>query len=61
MEELIIDDSCISCKQDSDYGIVGFNDKLIFHEHYCQSCYFKKRKNTDGQNSIDRRPPSQNN
>lgn len=61
METITDNANCLICLQDSDYGVIGFRNKIIFHEHYCHGCYLKKKRNIDEQDIVNRGSSPQNN
>jgi hypothetical protein len=35
-------DNCLSCGQESHYGIVSVDKNRVLHRHYCKPCYLKQ-------------------
>ena len=33
-----------SCGKESEYGLHGVNEKVIYHAYYCRDCYLKLKK-----------------
>lgn len=53
IQQTELNDNCLVCKKESYYGVVSISNHNVIHEHYCQSCFLKKRRLNNEQDIVN--------